>query len=71
VNELDNIFSEDALKAAWWKVKAKGSAGGADNLLIVQFEENLDRQIGDLKNELTGNSYVPEPYSLINKILFQ
>lgn len=47
---------------AWQKVKAKGSAGGIDNVSIDLFDGDASAYIEALRHQLLEDAYVPEPY---------
>lgn len=57
----DKAFSVRALTAAFQKVKANGGAPGVDGWTVRRFEEDLDRQIARLHEELTSGTYRPRP----------
>lgn len=62
--DLQAVFSEAALKEAWLKVRAKGRAGGIDNVTISDFENGLEKNLLALRSEVVNGTYVPEPYRL-------
>lgn len=61
----DKICKVENLLSAWTKVKEKGSFGGIDKVTIESFESELDRNIGELSEQLTSYHYIPEPYQEI------
>lgn len=50
------------LFSAWKIVKSKNSAGGIDGFSLIDFEENLQKNLTDLLIELKGKTWNPEPY---------
>lgn len=61
---LQAVFSQAALKEAWFKVRAKGRSGGIDNVTVSEFENDLDKNLEALRSDVVSGSYVPEPYRL-------
>lgn len=64
---LFEILCQDhTLLHAWKVVKQKGSSGGVDGMSISLFEDKLDTNIKTLKEELSGGTWLPEPYLKIS-----
>jgi len=59
---FEQIISPDNLGRAWQNVKAKGSAGGIDQVSIEMFDHNSAKLLEELKYLLESETYVPEPY---------
>ena len=59
---FDILCSTDTLLCAWKVVKAKKSAGGIDGVSIFTFDENLEKNITSLAEELKSKQWSPEPY---------
>jgi group II intron reverse transcriptase/maturase len=53
------LFSLDALRRAWVKVKAVGGGPGADGVTIAQFEADLEANLAALQKELLSKRYRP------------
>jgi len=63
---MNNLFEQVAaynnLFDAWQRVKAKGSAGGIDNISISIFDGDAAAHLELLRAQLMNDKYVPEPY---------
>jgi group II intron reverse transcriptase/maturase/CRISPR-associated endonuclease Cas1 len=57
--QLCNI---NLLHSAWKTVKTKNSAGGVDGLSLLEFENNLQRNLNLLLAELKNRKWLPAPY---------
>ncbi|MCI0728542.1 MAG: hypothetical protein L0332_17730 [Chloroflexi bacterium] len=49
----------DALRRAWLSVRANKGTSGADGETIAQFEQDIERYLGELRRELLGGAYRP------------
>lgn len=54
------LFSLDALRRAWLKVKATGGAAGADGVTIRRFEAELEANLTALQADLLAGRYRPQ-----------
>jgi len=57
----DKAISVRALAAAFQKVKANGGSSGVDGWTVGRFEEDRERQIQRLHEELMSGAYRPQP----------
>ena len=55
------LFSKNALRRAWSKVKAVGGAPGVDRVSLEQFEADLGQNLGRLRKDLLAGRYKPQP----------
>jgi len=55
------IFSLDALRRAWLKVKAAGGGPGVDGVSLRQFEADLETKLSALQADLLAGRYRPLP----------
>lgn len=55
----------DTLYEAWEIVRSKNSSGGIDGMTVAQFEDNLERRLMELSEELKSGKWMPEPYMSI------
>ena len=58
---IDKVYKRKNLEMAWEKVKANRGSGGVDGQTLQAFEEQLDPQLDRLQNELTEETYKPQP----------
>ena len=58
----EQIILTENLQSAWQTVKAKGSAGGIDKVSIDMFDQQAGTYLDLLQQQLTDNTYIPEPY---------
>ena len=62
-NAMFHTLCLDAtLQAAWRQVKGKNSAGGIDGVTWACFEDNVQKYITELADELKTGTWAPEPY---------
>lgn len=59
--EPEVLFSVDALRRGWLKVRAAGGGPGVDGMTIDKFEKNLEANLANLQQDLLGNRYRPRP----------
>ena len=57
----DRMLSEDALRAAFRKVKQSKGAPGVDGQTVEAFEADLEREVRRLEEELRAKTYRPQP----------
>jgi RNA-directed DNA polymerase len=55
------LFSLDALRRAWLKVKAAGGGPGVDGVSLRQFEAGLEAHLAALQADLLAGRYRPQP----------
>ncbi len=56
----DVLFSMDALRRAWLKVKAAGGGPGVDGMTINKFETELEANLVTLQTDLLAGRYKPK-----------
>jgi retron-type reverse transcriptase len=54
------LFSLDALRRAWLKVRATGGAAGVDGVTIQRFEADLEANLTALQADLLAGRYRPQ-----------
>jgi RNA-directed DNA polymerase len=54
------LFSMDALRRAWLKVKAVGGGAGIDGVTIERFQKDLEANLQSLRAELLARRYRPQ-----------
>jgi RNA-directed DNA polymerase len=59
--EPRSLFSLDALRRAWLKVRGAGGAPGVDGVSIRRFEAELENNLAALQAELLAGRYRPQP----------
>lgn len=65
-NLFERLCQEHTLFCAWKTVKQKGASGGIDGMSIELFDKQLDTHLKKLKQELTTQTWQPEPYLRIS-----
>jgi RNA-directed DNA polymerase len=55
-----NAISQEEVRKAWQKVRAKGGVGGVDGESIKSFERNLRNNLYKLWNRMSSGSYHPK-----------
>ncbi|MCC7446493.1 MAG: RNA-directed DNA polymerase [Anaerolineae bacterium] len=55
------LFSPEALRRAWRMVRKNGQSPGIDRITPRRFEQQLDRELRQLRAELIDGSYQPQP----------
>lgn len=63
---FDTLCQDRTLFNAWKAVREKGASGGIDGISINLFEEELDKNICELKEELISRKWNPDPYLKIS-----
>jgi len=58
---IDKLHRPKVLQAAWLSVRGKGRAVGSDHQSLEQFEENLEKNLANLEEELRTGTYRPRP----------
>ena len=58
---IDKVYRPRVLMAAWFQVRGKGRAVGADHQSLEQFEEQLTTNLAKLETELCTQTYRPRP----------
>lgn len=59
------LLDANMLLKAWKLVKAKGAVGGIDGISLLEFEQNLYRNIHQLADDLKQKCWKPQPYKNI------
>ena len=57
---IDKVYDKRNLRKAWVKVKENGGSPGVDGTTIEKFEENLEENLQNLRNELAAKTYVSQ-----------
>ncbi len=57
----DTLFSMEALHRAWRMVRKNGQSPGTDRITPGQFEQHLERELRQLREELLSSNYHPQP----------
>lgn len=65
-NLFERLCQEHTLFCAWKTVRQKGASGGIDGMSIELFDKQLDTHLKKLKQELTTQTWQPEPYLRIS-----
>ncbi len=58
---IGRVYDRRNLRLAWERVKKKKGAGGVDGVTIARFEENQDRYLDVLHQQLKNGRYRPRP----------
>jgi RNA-directed DNA polymerase len=58
---IDKVHGSANLRAAWERVKANHGSGGVDHVTIEAFEDDLDRRLENLAEQLRAGTYKPQP----------
>ena len=58
---IDKVWREETLRLAFERVKANKGAAGADHQSIAAFEARLEKELGQLREELRTGRYRPRP----------
>ena len=56
------LCKEETLYESWKAIRIKNSAGGIDGITLAYFEENAQKYITEIADELKKGIWVPEPY---------
>jgi RNA-directed DNA polymerase len=57
---IDKVYRQENLQSAFKKVKRNGGAGGVDHVTVEGYEEDLDRQLTKLADDLKTGTYEPQ-----------
>jgi RNA-directed DNA polymerase len=57
---IDKVYRQENLQSAFKKVKRNGGAGGVDHVTVEGYEEDLDRQLAQLAEDLKTGTYEPQ-----------
>ncbi|MBL0286694.1 MAG: hypothetical protein IPQ19_04570 [Bacteroidetes bacterium] len=55
-------INNDMLWTAWRMIEKKNSSGGIDDIEIIDFKQNANKNIIQILEKLNNHSYVPQPY---------
>jgi RNA-directed DNA polymerase len=58
---IGRVYDRRNLQRAWERVKRNKGAGGVDGVTIARFDENLDRYLDVLHQQLKDGRYRPRP----------
>ena len=58
---IDKVYRQENLLTAWDRVRQNGGSGGVDRQSVAGFEAQRDRNLGQLREELRGDRYQPQP----------
>ncbi|GAB4119811.1 MAG: hypothetical protein Fur0026_10350 [Sideroxydans sp.] len=58
---LQLASTDDMLAFAWSRVRANGGGAGADGVTLERFGDDLLARLGKLRQQVIGNTYVPDP----------
>jgi len=59
---FETLCRKETLYAAWQKVKEKNTAGGIDQKTVEDYNRNLDKNLEELTEKLSGGTYIQQPY---------
>lgn len=62
---FEELCTEETLQAAFKSVKKNKGAPGIDGVSTEDFETNLDKELGQLKQDLLSWTYKPQPVRLV------
>lgn len=65
MDQVEEIFHISMLRKAWEKVRTKNSVGGADNILISDYENNTENKLQELYFCIINKKFTPEAYKTI------
>ncbi|MEI7903253.1 MAG: group II intron reverse transcriptase/maturase [bacterium] len=57
---IDKVYRQENLQSAFKKVKRNGGAGGVDHVTVEGYEDDLDRQLTKLADDLKTGTYEPQ-----------
>lgn len=57
---VDKVYRENTLWKAWCKVRSNKGAAGVDKITIERFEEQQDKYLAELEQELKDSTYKPQ-----------
>ena len=58
---FEQVYSDDHLREAFNEVKRNHGSPGVDGVSVEMFENNLDKELGKLQQEVKSYAYVPRP----------
>ena len=58
---IDKVWSETTLKQAWERVKSNGGSPGVDGMTVARFNEDSQKRLLAVKEQLKTGSYQPQP----------
>ena len=58
----ETLCKEEFLYESWKAIRSKKAAGGIDGVTLACFEDNVQKYITELADELRNGTWAPEPY---------
>lgn len=58
----ETLCKEEFLYESWKAIRSKKAAGGIDGVTLACFEDNVQKHITELADELRNGTWAPEPY---------
>ena len=58
----ETLCKEETLYESWKAIRSKKAAGGIDGVTLSCFEDNVQKYITELAEELKAGTWAPEPY---------
>jgi group II intron reverse transcriptase/maturase len=58
---INQVWNERNLEKAWLRVKQNKGSAGIDDVSILEFEQNLSKNLAEIQRSLKENRYTPKP----------
>ena len=62
ISLYETLCKEETLYESWKVIRNKKAAGGIDGVTLACFEDNVQKYITELAEELKTGTWAPEPY---------
>lgn len=62
ISLYETLCKEETLYESWKAIRSKKAAGGIDGVTLACFEDNVQKHITELAEELRKGTWAPEPY---------
>ena len=62
ISLYETLCKEETLYESWKIIRNKKAAGGIDGVTLACFEDNVQKYITELAEELKTGTWAPEPY---------
>ena len=62
ISLYETLCKEETLYESWKAIRSKKAAGGIDGVTLACFEDNVQKHITELAEELRKGTWTPEPY---------